>query len=152
MFVVMKLTISVYMAYIDLDHDDDISNPFAAEDVRRRLSESDKTKEFMKDQAFLEKLEDLSKSSQNLVNHMADHRVMTALAVLLDVDVTIPESNFMTSTSTFCSHLLFTTDKLQKQPDQDSKGLFDGEKEEYSTSRIQQQVCSQLHNSIVVLV
>jgi hypothetical protein len=51
----------------------------------------------MKDQGFLEKLEDLSKDSQNLGNHMADHRVMTALAVLLDIDVTVPESKFRSS-------------------------------------------------------
>ena len=72
--------------------DDDIPNPFAADDVMQRLSESDKTKEFMKDPGFLEKLKHLSKDSQNLAEHMADHRVMTALAVLLDVDVKVPES------------------------------------------------------------
>ena len=75
--------------------DDDIPNPFAASDVIKRLSESEKTKEFMKDQVFLDKLEDLSKDSQNLVNHMSDHRVMNALAVLLNVDVTVPESKFI---------------------------------------------------------
>ena len=74
--------------------DGDIPNPFAANDVIKRLNENEKTREFMKDQGFLEKLEDLSKDSQNFVNHMADHRVMTALAVLLDVDVTVPESKF----------------------------------------------------------
>lgn len=76
------------------DIDDDIPNPFAADDVIQRLNESDKTKEFMKDQAFLDKLEYLSRDSHNLVDHMADHRVMTALAVLLDVDVTVPESKY----------------------------------------------------------
>lgn len=74
---------------------DNIPNPFAASDVIRRLSENENTKEFMKDQVFLDKLQDLSSDSQNLVNHMADHRIMTALAVLLDVDVTIPESKLV---------------------------------------------------------
>lgn len=71
---------------------DDIPNPFAANDVIQRLNENDKTKEFMKDPSFLDKLKYLSKDSKNLVDHMADHRVMTSLAVLLDVDVTVPES------------------------------------------------------------
>lgn len=56
------------------------------------MRENEKTREFIKDKAFLDKLQDLSNDSQNLVTHMADHRVMTALAVLLDVDVTVPQS------------------------------------------------------------
>lgn len=89
----------MFVKLVEVNHmhytDDSIPNPFAAEDAVQRLSVSDKTKEFMKDQAFLDKLENLSKDPQNLANHMDDHRVMTALAVLLDVDVTIPDSTFI---------------------------------------------------------
>ena len=41
---------------------------------------------------FVSIIEDLGKDTQALVKHMGDHRVMTALAVLLDVDITVPES------------------------------------------------------------
>ena len=83
---------SSYRSITDTLSGDDIPNPFAASDVIRRLRENEKTREFIKDKVFLDKLQDLSNDSQNLVNHMADHRVMTALAVLLDVDVTVPQS------------------------------------------------------------
>ena len=48
----------------------------------------------MEDPTFVKIIEDLGKDTQTLVKHMSDHRVMTALAVLLDVDITVPECRF----------------------------------------------------------
>lgn len=44
----------------------ELMNPFAAPDVEQRLKESEKTKEFMKDSKFKEKLRDLAKGPSNL--------------------------------------------------------------------------------------
>ena len=44
----------------------DVMNPFAARDVGDRLLASPKTKEYMKDGGFREKLKDLAKDPQNL--------------------------------------------------------------------------------------
>ena len=70
---------------------DDIPNPFADPQAKQKLSENVKTKEFMNDPNFVKIMDELSKDSQSMVKHMADHRVMTALAVLLDVDIHVPE-------------------------------------------------------------
>ena len=53
----------------------------------------------MKDPSFVKIIEDLGKDTQTLVKHMSDNRVMTALAVLLDVDITVPECKFVYWTS-----------------------------------------------------
>ena len=44
----------------------------------------------MEDPKFVKIIDELGKDTQALVKHMSDHRVMTALAVLLDVDITVP--------------------------------------------------------------
>ena len=74
-----------------LFHSDNIPNPFCDPKVKDKLTKSEKTKEFMEDASFVKVLDDLSKDPQNLVKHMSDHRVMTALAVLLDVDINVPK-------------------------------------------------------------
>ena len=55
----------------------------------------------MEDPNFVKVIEDLGKDTQTLVKHMADNRVMTALAVLLDVDIVVPKCRF----GTLCSAL-----------------------------------------------
>ena len=45
----------------------------------------------MKDAGFVKILDELATGSEVLMKYMRDHRVMTALAVLLDVDVQVPE-------------------------------------------------------------
>ena len=45
----------------------------------------------MEDSGFVKIIDELAEDTQSLVKHMGDNRVMTALAVLLDVDITIPE-------------------------------------------------------------
>lgn len=73
---------------------DDIPNPFAGPDVKKKLRESEKTKAYMEDPAFVKIIEELEKDTQALVKHMSNNKVMTALAVLLDVDITVPECRF----------------------------------------------------------
>ena len=70
---------------------DDIPNPFAGPQVQQKLRENEKTKAYMEDPKFVKIIEELGTDTQALVKHMADNRVMTALAVLLDVDITVPE-------------------------------------------------------------
>ena len=70
---------------------EDIPNPFAGPQVKQKLRGNEKTKAYMEDPSFVKIIEDLGKDTQALVKHMSDNRVMTALAVLLDVDITVPE-------------------------------------------------------------
>ena len=44
----------------------------------------------MKDAGFVKILDELAKGGDALMKYMRDHRVMTALAVLLDVDIQVP--------------------------------------------------------------
>ena len=64
--------------------------------MKEKLGKDAKTKVYMEDPTFVKIIEDLGKDTQTLVKHMSDHRVMTALAVLLDVDITVPECRFST--------------------------------------------------------
>ena len=45
----------------------------------------------MEDPAFVKIIEELGRDTKSLVKYMSDNRVMTAMAVLLDVDITVPE-------------------------------------------------------------
>jgi stress-induced-phosphoprotein 1 len=65
----------------------DVENPFCMADMMDRLRESEKTKAYMEDKAFVAKLEDLSKDPNRLIKHMEDERIVTALAVLLGVNM-----------------------------------------------------------------
>lgn len=76
---------------------DDIPNPFAAPQAKQKLRESEKTREYMEDPKFVRIIDELAKDTQNLVNHMSNSQVMTALAVLLDVDITVPTSRYLFS-------------------------------------------------------
>ena len=79
------------MIHFSLLPSDDIPNPFADSQVKQKLRNSVKTKEYMEDSGFVKIIDELAEDTQSLVKHMGDNRVMTALAVLLDVDITIPE-------------------------------------------------------------
>lgn len=46
-----------------------------------------KTEEYMKDSGFVKIIDELATGSSALMKYMRDNRVMTALAVLLDVDI-----------------------------------------------------------------
>lgn len=74
-----------------LPSDDNISNPFAGPHVKQKLRSSVKTKEYMKDPSFVKMIDELSKDTQILLKYMGDNRVMTALSVLLNLDITFPE-------------------------------------------------------------
>ena len=81
---------------------EDIPNPFAGSHVKQKLKNDPKTKAFMDDPKFVKIIEDLGRDTQTLMKHMSDHRVMTALAVLLDVDITVPECKFSRGGSSGC--------------------------------------------------
>ena len=77
--------------YFSLLPSDDIPNPFADPQVKQKLRDNVKTKEYMKDSSFVKIIEELTKDTGSLLKHMNDNRVMTALAVMLDVDITMPK-------------------------------------------------------------
>jgi stress-induced-phosphoprotein 1 len=64
--------------------------------VKQKLRESPKTKAYMEDPAYVKIIDDLGKDTQTLVKHMSDNRVIDALAVLLDVDISVPDCTFST--------------------------------------------------------
>ncbi|XP_064403247.1 stress-induced-phosphoprotein 1-like isoform X2 [Halichondria panicea] len=65
----------------------DFSNPFSGPDIERRLMANEKTRAFLQDPEFKRKLIELGKDPKNLMSNMQDHRVMEALAVLLEIDL-----------------------------------------------------------------
>ncbi len=48
---------------------------------------NEKTRAFLQDPEFKRKLIELGKDPKNLMSNMQDHRVMEALAVLLEIDL-----------------------------------------------------------------
>lgn len=69
----------------------DIPNPFSNPQVKQKLKQNEKTKAFMEKANFVKIIDELAKDTQSLTKYVGDHRVMTALAVLLDVDITVPK-------------------------------------------------------------
>lgn len=65
----------------------DVPNPFADPTVRQKLAANEKTRAFLQDPEFVKILDDIAKDPNNLVKNMQDHRVMEALAVLLNIDL-----------------------------------------------------------------
>ncbi|CAI8016090.1 Hsp70-Hsp90 organizing protein 3 [Geodia barretti] len=67
-----------------------IENPFCAADTMDRLRASSTTKAFMEDAAFVSKLEELRAEPNKLMRHMEDERIVTALAVLMNINFPTP--------------------------------------------------------------
>ena len=80
-----------FLIHFSLLASDDIPNPFADPQAKKKLRDSEKTKKYMEDPGFVKIIDELSKDTQTLLKHMGDNRVMTALAVLLNVDITVPK-------------------------------------------------------------
>ena len=72
---------------LECDLAGDVPNPFADPSVRRRLEAHETTRPYLQDPEFVKILDDLAKDPGNLMKNMQDHRVMTAMAVLLDIDL-----------------------------------------------------------------
>lgn len=55
------------MSLLPLRLSEEVDNPFCTADMMDRLRQSDKTKHFMEDEGFVDKLKDLSKDPNRLI-------------------------------------------------------------------------------------
>ncbi|XP_066281121.1 stress-induced-phosphoprotein 1-like isoform X2 [Branchiostoma lanceolatum] len=62
-------------------------NPFAAPGIMKRIEMDPRTKGFLAQPDYMEKLKQLQQNPQALGNHLQDPRIMTTLSVLLGVDL-----------------------------------------------------------------
>ncbi|XP_078592118.1 stress-induced-phosphoprotein 1-like isoform X2 [Branchiostoma floridae x Branchiostoma japonicum] len=62
-------------------------NPFAAPGIMERIQRDPRTKGFLAQPDYMDKLKQLQQNPQALGNHLQDPRIMTTLSVLLGVDL-----------------------------------------------------------------
>jgi stress-induced-phosphoprotein 1 len=67
-------------------------NPFNAPDVQDKLSKDPRTADLMKDPEFLKNLEEIKGAPANLAQKLSNPHILTALSVLMGVDLVSPAS------------------------------------------------------------